>query len=265
MQLGLKFSQHQDQDRDGSTSQSDDDPESPIASSFVSKTRNDAYLPPPEPTVVIPSSRNRGRSHEDLSTNLRSPIPLSTPIPFTTYHPSSAKSSHREGKSNHGPPLQPLIQAAREGDTSRLSSLVEEAMVKGQLATFSAVGELRDDEEMSVLDHASACGQVEVIRELVQTYGVDVNGTGPLRGLTPLHHACQAGQMQAVTFLVLVASADVGRVSLRGGLTPAETATSKRIQKFLAGQKGSALGKAGSGGTGGGSIKTQLSISTDSF
>jgi hypothetical protein len=151
-----------------------------------------------------------------------------------------------------------IFQAAREGDTSRLSSLVEEAMVKGQLATLSAVGDLRDDEEMSVLDHASASGQVEAIRELVQTYGVDVNSAGELSGLTALHHACRAGQMQAVTFLVVVASADVGRVS-RSGQTAGEMASSKRIQKFLAGQKGAALGgRPSSGGSRG-----RLSLSSD--
>jgi ankyrin repeat protein len=152
-----------------------------------------------------------------------------------------------------------IFQSVREGDMTRVSNLIEEAIVKGQLKSLSAVGDLRDDDHMNVLDHASACGQVEVIRELILTYGVDVNGADDVNGLTPLHHASRAGQMQAVTFLVLVASADVNHVSL-SGLTPSEITSSKRIQKFLLGQKsaggkGSSAAGSGVGTTGSGSSR----------
>jgi hypothetical protein len=148
-----------------------------------------------------------------------------------------------------------IFQSVRDGDTTRLSNLIEEAIVKGQLKSLSAVGDLRDDDHMNVLDHASACGQVEMIRELILTYGVDVNGADDVNGFTPLHHASRAGQMQAVTFLVLVASADVNHAS-RSGLTPCEIATSRRIQKFLLGQKSATGGGRGSAaGTGSGSSR----------
>ena len=175
-------------------------------------------------------SRNKVKQSSSDPTISRQVSSIS-PLPFTTYIPSTNK------KNENDPQLKPLseeeariIECARTGDLSSLSHLIESVVVKGKLQSSVSIESLRDEHHMNPLDHASACGQVEVIRELILSHGLNVNCADHKYGYTPLHHACRAGQMQAVTFLVLVASADTNRKSFEGSL-PADVTSSKRIKK----------------------------------
>jgi len=250
LRLGLKFSQsssrsvtHSDDDDD------DDDIERNGNFLHLSKPKNSSRAISPNTEVV---SRNKVKkdfidSTQQSSTNINnntttststtssSSITTTTSLPFTTYIPTPIKKSEKDIETQ---PIvlteeeAKIIQYSRDGNLTLLSQLVELAVEKGTLKSLSNIESIRDTNYMNALDHASACGQVEVIRELILSYGIKVNSSDPKYGFTPLHHACRSGQMQAVTFLVLVASADINHKSIEG-LTPYDVASSKRIRKML--------------------------------
>eukprot|EP00310_Coccolithus_braarudii_P020262 CAMPEP_0183351704 /NCGR_PEP_ID=MMETSP0164_2-20130417/26199_1 /TAXON_ID=221442 /ORGANISM="Coccolithus pelagicus ssp braarudi, Strain PLY182g" /LENGTH=196 /DNA_ID=CAMNT_0025523953 /DNA_START=26 /DNA_END=616 /DNA_ORIENTATION=+ len=126
----------------------------------------------------------------------------------------------------------PLHEAAWSGDLSKVISLVDGELVKGNLA--AALAATDDPDGCTPLHKAAQMGHLEVVKELLSR-GAPVDALDN-SGLTPLHSAASKDFLDIVKALVAKGAA-LGLMEKSAGWTPLHMAAvkgNKEVMRFLA-------------------------------
>ncbi len=129
------------------------------------------------------------------------------------------------GSNSPSPKEQPLVahQLIKEGNIKELKKLLArrgkttntkiKSKEKGEQADGLSEIEATDRRGQTVLHVAVECGDLEIVKYLIEMGAADLNAKDK-SGWTALHVACSIGQLDVIDFLITRAGADVNALSI---------------------------------------------------